>query len=86
VCALTRAKALDWSERIEIFGGDGGFIVDTLSLSRGLRLATLRGMNRLIISVEDLLNGTEWVDAPLQANPFAQAEREARPETQEEIL
>ena len=39
-----------------------------------------------ILTVEGLLNGTERLDAPPQANPFAKAGREAKPEKQEEML
>jgi len=39
-----------------------------------------------ILTVEGLLNGTERLEAPPQANPFAKAEREGRAEKQEEIF
>jgi DNA modification methylase len=39
-----------------------------------------------ILTVEGLLAGTERLDAPPQANPFGKAEREAKPEKQEEML
>jgi hypothetical protein len=39
-----------------------------------------------ILTVEGLLAGTERLEAPHQANPFAKAEREVKPEKQEEML
>jgi len=39
-----------------------------------------------ILTLEGLLDGTERVDAPPQLNPFAKAQREARPEKQREML
>jgi hypothetical protein len=39
-----------------------------------------------ILTVEGLLNGSECLEAPPQANPFAKAEREAKAEKQEEML
>ena len=39
-----------------------------------------------ILTVEGLLAGTERLDAPPQANPFAKAEREGKAEKQEEML
>jgi site-specific DNA-methyltransferase (adenine-specific) len=39
-----------------------------------------------ILTVEGLLNGTERLESPPQANPFAKAEREAMPGKQEEML
>jgi hypothetical protein len=39
-----------------------------------------------ILTVEGLLNGTERLEAPPQANPFAKAEREVKVGKQEEML
>jgi hypothetical protein len=39
-----------------------------------------------ILTIEGLLNGTERLQAPPQANPFAQAQREPKPEKQQEML
>jgi site-specific DNA-methyltransferase (adenine-specific) len=39
-----------------------------------------------ILTIEGLLNGTERVEAPPQMNPFAKAQREAKPEKQQEML
>jgi adenine specific DNA methylase Mod len=39
-----------------------------------------------ILTIEGLLDGTERVDSPPQLNPFAKAQREAKPEKQEEML
>jgi len=39
-----------------------------------------------ILTVEGLLAGTERLEAPPQANPFAKAEREVKPHKQEEML
>ena len=39
-----------------------------------------------ILTVEGILNGTERLEAPPQANPFAKAEREAKQQKQEEML
>jgi len=39
-----------------------------------------------ILTIEGLLDGTERVDAPPQLNPFAKAQREAKPEKQQEML
>jgi len=39
-----------------------------------------------ILTIEGLLNGVERVEAPPQLNPFAKAQREARPEKQQEML
>ena len=39
-----------------------------------------------ILTVEGLLSGTERLDAPPQANPFAKAEREVKQQKQEEML
>ena len=39
-----------------------------------------------ILTIEGLLSATERVEAPPQANPFAKAQREARPEKQQEML
>jgi site-specific DNA-methyltransferase (adenine-specific) len=39
-----------------------------------------------ILTVEGLLGGNERVEAPPQMNPFAKAQREAKPEKQQEML
>jgi len=39
-----------------------------------------------LLTIEGLLNGTERVEAPPQSNPFAKAQREAKPEKQQEML
>ncbi|MDB6067719.1 MAG: Site-specific DNA-methyltransferase [Pedosphaera sp.] len=39
-----------------------------------------------ILTIEGLLSGTERVDAPPQVNPFAKAQREAKPEKQSDLL
>jgi site-specific DNA-methyltransferase (adenine-specific) len=39
-----------------------------------------------ILTIEGLLDSTERVEAPPQLNPFAKAQREARPEKQREML
>jgi DNA modification methylase len=39
-----------------------------------------------ILTIEGLLDGTERVEAPPQDNPFAKAQREAKPEKQPEML
>src|ERR1039458_9480163 len=39
-----------------------------------------------ILTIEGLLDGTERVEAPPQDNPFAKAQREAKPEKQQEML
>jgi hypothetical protein len=39
-----------------------------------------------ILTVEGLLAGTERLEAPPQANPFAEAEREVKAGTQGEML
>ena len=39
-----------------------------------------------ILTIEGLLDGTERVDAPPPLNPFAKAQREAKPEKQQEML
>jgi len=39
-----------------------------------------------ILTIEGLLTGQERVEAPPQANPFAKAQREAKPEKQQEML
>jgi len=39
-----------------------------------------------ILTIEGLLDGSERVDAPPQLNPFAKAQREAKPEKQQEML
>jgi hypothetical protein len=39
-----------------------------------------------ILTIEGLLDGTEKVDSPPQDNPFAKAQREAKPEKQDEML
>jgi hypothetical protein len=39
-----------------------------------------------ILTIEGLLDGSERVDAPPPLNPFAKAQREARPGKQEEML
>jgi adenine specific DNA methylase Mod len=39
-----------------------------------------------LLTIEGLLNGTERVEAPPQLNPFAKAQREAKPEKQQEML
>ncbi|MGD0814513.1 MAG: DNA methyltransferase [Verrucomicrobiota bacterium] len=39
-----------------------------------------------ILTIEGLLDGTERVEAPPQLNPFAKAQREAKPEKQQEML
>jgi len=39
-----------------------------------------------ILTVEGLLNGTERLEVPPQANPFAKAEREGKAEKQDEML
>ena len=36
-----------------------------------------------ILTIEGLMNKTERVDAPPQENPFARAQREAKPEKQD---
>ena len=39
-----------------------------------------------LLTIEGLLNKTEHVDAPPQMNPFAKAQREAKPEKQTELI
>jgi len=39
-----------------------------------------------MLTIEGLLNNTERIDAPPQWNPFAKAQREARPEKQTELI
>jgi site-specific DNA-methyltransferase (adenine-specific) len=39
-----------------------------------------------LLTIEGLLDGTERVEAPPQLNPFAKAQREAKPEKQQEML
>jgi hypothetical protein len=39
-----------------------------------------------LLTIEGLLNSTERVDAPPQMNPFAKAQREAKPEKQTELI
>ncbi len=39
-----------------------------------------------ILTIEGLLSGKERVEAPPQMNPFAKAQREAKPEQQQEML
>ena len=39
-----------------------------------------------ILTIEGLLSGKERVEAPPQMNPFAKAQREAKPEHQPEML
>jgi site-specific DNA-methyltransferase (adenine-specific) len=39
-----------------------------------------------LLTIEGLLNDTERVEAPPQLNPFAKAQREAKPEKQQEML
>jgi 16S rRNA G966 N2-methylase RsmD len=39
-----------------------------------------------ILTIEGLLDGTERVEAPPQDNPFAKAQREPKPEKQQEML
>jgi DNA modification methylase len=39
-----------------------------------------------LLTVEGLLNGTERAETPPQLNPFAKAQREAKPEKQQEML
>jgi hypothetical protein len=39
-----------------------------------------------LLTIEVLLNKTERVDAPPQVNPFAKAQREAKPEKQTELI
>jgi site-specific DNA-methyltransferase (adenine-specific) len=39
-----------------------------------------------LLTIEGLINGTERVEAPPQSNPFAKAQREAKPEKQQEML
>ncbi len=39
-----------------------------------------------LLTIEGLLNKTERVDAPPQMNPFAKAQREAKPEKQTELI
>jgi site-specific DNA-methyltransferase (adenine-specific) len=39
-----------------------------------------------LLTIEGLLNGTERVESPPQLNPFAKAQREAKPEKQQEML
>ncbi|MGP8199070.1 MAG: DNA methyltransferase [Limisphaerales bacterium] len=39
-----------------------------------------------ILTIEGLLDGTERVEAPPPLNPFAKAQREAKPEKQQEML
>ena len=41
---------------------------------------------RVILVVQGLLNGKERVDAPPQINPFAKAQREAKPEKQTDLI
>jgi hypothetical protein len=38
-----------------------------------------------ILTIEGLLDGSERVEAPPQLNPFAKAQREAKPEKQQEM-
>ena len=39
-----------------------------------------------ILTIEGLLSGKERVDAPPQMNPFAQAQREGKPEKQTDLI
>jgi hypothetical protein len=39
-----------------------------------------------LLTIEALLNGKERVDASPQVNPFAKAQRKARPERQAELI
>ena len=39
-----------------------------------------------ILTVEGLLDGSERIDAPPQENPFAKAQREGKPEKQQDML
>jgi len=39
-----------------------------------------------ILTIEGLLSGKERVEAPPQMNPFAKAQREAKPEKQTELI
>jgi hypothetical protein len=39
-----------------------------------------------ILTIEGLLNQTERVNAPPQMNPFAKAQREAKPEKQSDLI
>jgi site-specific DNA-methyltransferase (adenine-specific) len=39
-----------------------------------------------LLTIEGLLNGKERIEAPPQLNPFAKAQREAKPEKQVEML
>ena len=39
-----------------------------------------------LLTIEGLLNKTERVDAPPQMNPFAKAQREAKPEKQTDLI
>ena len=39
-----------------------------------------------ILTIEGLLNKTERVNAPPQMNPFAKAQREAKPEKQADLI
>jgi len=39
-----------------------------------------------ILTIEGLLDGTERIDAPPQENPFAKAQREGKPEKQQDML
>jgi DNA modification methylase len=39
-----------------------------------------------LLTIEGLLNGTERVEAPPQLNPFAKAQREGKPEKQQQML
>ena len=39
-----------------------------------------------ILTIEGLLNQTERVNAPPQMNPFAKAQREAKPEKQADLI
>jgi hypothetical protein len=39
-----------------------------------------------MLTIEGLLDNTERVDAPPQMNPFAKAQREAKPEKQADLI
>jgi hypothetical protein len=39
-----------------------------------------------ILTIEGLLSGAERIEAPPQVNPFAKAQREAKPEKQPDLI
>jgi hypothetical protein len=39
-----------------------------------------------VLTIEGLLSGKERVEAPPQMNPFAKAQREAKPEKQTDLI